>query len=533
MALKKMIAHLTSVMSPLPGQVPNSAGGFAWALGDWKRMERFLILGNEGGTYYSSERALTVQNAQAVLRCVAADGPRAVKLILDISDGGRAPKNDPAIFALALCLKRGDDATKAAVREALPKVCRTGTHLFQLAEAVKGLGGWGPAVQKSISAYYTRTPAEKLAYHAIKYQQRNGWSHRDLLRLCHVRPGDAERGAVFRYMVKGWEGDLPAEAPTDASRQLWAFERAKTAPAPADTVRLIRDFNLPREAVRSEHLQDRQVWDTLLFAGEGMPLIALIRNLGKMTSVGLLDKGNAATREVVRRLSDREVLRKARIHPLAVLVALRTYAGGHGVQGKLAWTPVKEITAALDTAFYESFRLLKPTGKRWMLGLDVSASMTCGAIAGLPGITPNVAAGAMAMVAIRTEPDTTVFGFGSKLLRLDITPDMPLEKVCKVMSGLNFGSTNPGLLFEHAIKEKLPVDMFAVYTDNECNQGRQVGTLLTEYRRKTGLPARLAVVGFTATDFTIGDPSDAGTLSVVGFDTAAPQLMADFARGEL
>lgn len=528
-----MIEHLTSVMNPLPGQVQNSAGGFAWALEDWKRMERFLILGNEGGTYYTSERALTIQNAQAVLRCVAQDGPRAVKAILDVSDGGRAPKNDPAIFALALCLKRGNDATKAAVREALPKVCRTGTHLFQFAEAVKGFGGWGPAVQKSIATYYTRTPAEKLAYHAIKYQQRNGWSHRDLLRLCHVRPADEERGAIFRYMVKGWEGDLPAEAPADARRQLWAFERAKTADTPADTVRLIRDFNLPREAVRSEHLQDKQVWDTLLFAGEGMPLTALIRNLGKMTSVGLLAQGSAATREVVRRLGDREVLRKARIHPLAVLVALRTYAGGHGVAGKLAWAPVKEIVSALDLAFYESFRLIKPTGKRWMLGLDVSGSMTVGAIAGLPGMTPNVAAGAMAMVAVRTEPNTSVYGFGSKLLPLDITPDMPLDKVCKIMSGLNFGSTNPGLLFEHAIKAKIPADMFAVYTDNECNQGSHVGKLLTEYRQKSGLPARLAVVGFTATDFTIGDPNDAGTLSVVGFDTAAPQLMADFARGEV
>ncbi len=533
MALKKLIAHLTSVQSPLPGQIPNSAGGFVWGLGDWKRLERFLILGNEGGTYYSSERTLTIQNAQALLRCLAEDGLRVVRTILDISDGGRAPKNDPAIFALALCQKRGNDATKAAVREALPKICRTGTHLFQFAEAVKGIGGWGPSVQKSIAGYYLRTPAEKLAYHAIKYQSRNGWSHRDLLRLCHIRPPDEERGSVFRYMVKGWDGELPPEAPADARRQLWAFEKAKRAAAPAETVRLIRDFNLPREAILSEHLQDKQVWDTLLFAGEGMPLTALIRNLGKMSSIGLLDKGSNAAREVVRRLSDKEVLRKARIHPLAVLVALRTYDSGHGVAGKLTWKADKEISAALNSAFYECFRMIKPTGKRWMLGLDVSASMTCGAIAGLPGITPNVAAGAMAMVAARTEADTTLFGFGSKLLKLDITGDMPLEQVCKTMSGLNFGSTNPGLLFEHAIKEKIPVDVFAVYTDNECNQGRQVGTLLKEYRQKTGIPARLAVVGFTATDFTIGDPEDSGTLSVVGFDTAAPELMSSFARGEL
>jgi 60 kDa SS-A/Ro ribonucleoprotein len=39
------------------------------------------------------------------------------------------------------------------------------------------------------------------------------------------------------------------------------------------------------------------------------------------------------------------------------------------------------------------------------------------------------------------------------------------------------------------------------------------------------------VVGMTATEFTIADPSDAGMLDVVGFDAAAPAVMADFSRG--
>jgi 60 kDa SS-A/Ro ribonucleoprotein len=43
----------------------------------------------------------------------------------------------------------------------------------------------------------------------------------------------------------------------------------------------------------------------------------------------------------------------------------------------------------------------------------------------------------------------------------------------------------------------------------------------------------LVVVGMTATPFSIGDPDDAGTLAVVGFDTAAPELISCFAAGEL
>lgn len=83
----------TPQAEPIPGsdQIENSAGGFVWAVDNWTRLERFLILGCEGGSYYASERALTIANAQAVLRCIRDDGARAVQQIVEISDAGRAP----------------------------------------------------------------------------------------------------------------------------------------------------------------------------------------------------------------------------------------------------------------------------------------------------------------------------------------------------------------------------------------------------------------------------------------------------------
>lgn len=50
-------------------------------------------------------------------------------------------------------------------------------------------------------------------------------------------------------------------------------------------------------------------------------------------------------------------------------------------------------------------------------------------------------------------------------------------------------------------------------------------------RQSTSIPARLVVVGMTATDFTIADPTDAGMLDVAGFDTAVPNLISGFSRG--
>src|ERR1041385_2619598 len=113
---------------PIPGapQVRNSGGGYSWQVDDWVRFDRFLILGAEGGTYYITERDLVKQNHDAIVRCIKADGVRAVNRIVEISDSGRAPKNDPAIFALALVTAYGTPEAKALAFQQLGKVCRIG-----------------------------------------------------------------------------------------------------------------------------------------------------------------------------------------------------------------------------------------------------------------------------------------------------------------------------------------------------------------------------------------------------------------------
>jgi 60 kDa SS-A/Ro ribonucleoprotein len=161
----------------IPGakQVPNSAGGFVWTLDRWSILDRFLILGSESGTYYAGARQATLANANNVLELVTDEGVKVVERICEISLAGRAAKNDPAIFALALCASLGNDATRAAAMQALPVVCRTGTHLFQFAEACNGLRGWGRGLRRAIGNWYNAKPLEDLEYQAIKYKQREGW----------------------------------------------------------------------------------------------------------------------------------------------------------------------------------------------------------------------------------------------------------------------------------------------------------------------------------------------------------------------
>jgi len=82
--LKNILRRNTPQTEPLAGQVPNSDIGYSWAVDDWTRLSRFLVLGSEGGSFYAGERELTRANATAVERCLLADGPRAVAEKLDL-----------------------------------------------------------------------------------------------------------------------------------------------------------------------------------------------------------------------------------------------------------------------------------------------------------------------------------------------------------------------------------------------------------------------------------------------------------------
>jgi 60 kDa SS-A/Ro ribonucleoprotein len=543
--LNKWISNKKTPQSaPIPGskQVPNSGGGYAFALDAWARLDRFLILGSEGGSYYASERALTLENTQAVEACLRLDGPRAVELIVAVSDQGRAPRNDPALFALALAAKRGDLPTRRAAFAALPRVARIGTHLFHFAEYVKALGGWGRGTMRAFARWYTEMEAGRLALQAVKYQSRDGWSHRDLLRKAHPVARDERRQAIFHWMTRGWESVGETPHPDEVLALIWAFERAKSLRERADVpflVALIREHGLPHECVPTEMKRHPEVWEALL---PDMGLTALLRNLGKMTEVGLLTAFGEAEAMIVSRLESTEALRKARVHPLQILVALTTYAQGHGDKGKLTWTPRRKIVDALDAAFYRSFETVAPTNARTLLALDVSGSMGMGLVAGMPGISPRVGSAAMALLTAAIEPHHELVAFtegkgrsmhqgvGCGISPLAISPRSRLDQVVSSISNLPFGGTDCALPMLWAAEQRMPVDLFCVYTDSETWAGDiHPVQALRDYRQRMGIAARLVVVGMVSNGFSIADPDDGGMLDVVGFDTAAPAVIADFA----
>ena len=420
----KLLTENTQMEKPFdkPEMIQNDAGGYVFAIDDEERLMRFLILGSDSNTYYSTAKKLTLESAEAIKNMIIADCKKCVDIIVNISDSGRAPKNDPAIFALAMCASFGKTAgERNYALAALNKVCRTATHLFQFVETISLMRGWGRSLKKYVSKWYTDKELKDIVYQTVKYRNRNNWSHKDVLRLSHPKSNNFAINSIFADITDKQDITKAIVESTneDETFQLRRYSIAKNMTRNAYTENEICDYivkyNLPMECLPTSMKNNKKVWETLLLSGN-LPLTATIRNLGQMSKCGVLNDYSDGEKKVIETLHNEEYIKKSRIHPLNILTAYYTYRLGHSLRGSNSWEVNSNIDSALEDAFYLAFTNVEPTNMTNMLALDVSGSMSCYPNHNVP-ITSSAISAAFAMFYLRTEKNTHVYGFSDKFVR--------------------------------------------------------------------------------------------------------------------
>ena len=234
--------------------VPNNAGGYSYPITDALRMHRFLILGSEDGSYYQKERHLTLDNIRATKRHIEAAGPEAVQHIVTVSQESRAPRISPALFCLAAAASADNPETRKAALQALPQVAATGSHLEEFTTYVDSMRRWGRSLRGAICTWYTSKDAAQVAFQAVKYRTRSGWSHRDLLRKAHP---EVERGSDLWHIFE-WITQHTVPPERESLRIIHSFLKAQEEQDPARLAELITNDRLPREAVPPAMLQHDQ-----------------------------------------------------------------------------------------------------------------------------------------------------------------------------------------------------------------------------------------------------------------------------------
>ena len=660
-------------------QVLNCSGGYVWKLSAIEHVNRYLVLGGakDMGNYYKQADDVSHECALSVLQMIRSpDASQFVQLcdlLKAVSIGGRAPKQEPVLLSVAAAIVFAKNAQEKKIAFETATACiRIPTHMFMLAGFVRDLSmakptnkgkGWGAGFKRTMAHYYLSHTGRDLAFHMTKYQNREGWTHADMIRMLHINPATlADDGArlMFDYVmmkdarkpktpsdktlatlasqkvtivpnpfkpltkaefveklnaistpqiptsatpaiaattataqkpgsqtvsskVAGFVSALTSVMPSSASAAKPVAAAAK--PVEDDTFvvitgedddeagssqkkkgssqsqlqqvafllkhlhaiheagekkdiplacALIRSGRLVREHVPTTLFGSKEIWMTLL---ETMPLEALLRNLGKLTQIGVAAEKH---REIVVRLTNQSEVLKARIHPIKVLIASKVYTNGCGDSGSLTWTPNAYIGVALTDLFRISYGAVTPTGKRIMLGIDVSGSMGS-SVLGSKVLTCRDASIAMALLYLETETNVSAVAFSNTLTDLlapssrnRLTRGMTLQQALAATNGMNFSSTDCVLPIQHAIKHNILIDAFIILTDNETyapNEHPQ--NALIRYRELTGIQAKLIVLGMTGNCFTIVDPTDRNTLNLAGFDTSTPEIASMFMRGEI
>jgi len=543
----------TPQMQRIPGrtdQVRNNAGGYVFAKDLFTRVEDFLILGTTGGTFYITEDRLTVDNAGWLIQAVQADGARVVRLITAVSTARppRAPKNRAAVFALAMVFACGDPAAVQAAKAAFPRVVRTTDHLsmfFGYAKQLRGKAAGpgtslvtGRALRSALASWFLADEVDSIAWKACKARQRvtpagEAFALRDALRIAHPKADTAERQALLGWLA-GKVADSEARSQVPA---IDIFLSAQAVTTETAAIAIATERKVPWEFLPSGLLASASVWEALV---PHLGMTALLRNLARLTWLGVLGPFAAANESVAARLRSAEALRRGRIHPMDVFLALRVYNSGRSQPGWRAeghsWTPVAEISDALEEAYELSFGHVQPSGKRMLVAVDSSGSMS-GAwgrnqltMGGSPLGTPYEIGCAMAAILKRIEGDNVhVIDVDTRVHASRITARTRLREIGSWRpSG---GGTDLSLPFTHAAHHKLDVDGFALFTDGETWAGRQhASQALAAYRRRCNPGARVAVASMTAAGHSIGEPQDAGVLNIAGMDAALPTVVAGFIR---
>jgi 60 kDa SS-A/Ro ribonucleoprotein len=551
-------------MAPIPGREEemdkNPAGGYSFSITDMSRLRRFLILGVEGNTFYQSQRELVKQNAESAERAIK-ENPRAVvDEVVSVLTEGRSFRPDASLFVLAMVaaynVNKPEDKVAADARSyalsKLPEVANTPYQLYVFANYVQSMRGWGRSLRNAFSRWYEQSPLDRLAMHAWKYKQREGFSHRDLLRLSHPSTKDELRNGIYQYMadksdlskgLSALDGDVPS--PLDqiaAAEELLKLQGNDKATIKRATD-LITKYRLTHEAVPGHLKNEKAVWEAL---AQDMPVIAMVRNLAKMTSVGYIDKLSKGAQKVIEALENENAIRRSKAHPMQFLIAAKQYEQGRGDKGGLTWNPNRGVIDALDTAFHLSFGNVEKTGKRFIIAGDDSGSMSGygwmsrGSLAG--GMSPAEAAAAMMMVNYRVEPNTVMIGYSDDIREIPASKRMTLNSLLKHFG--RGGGTNTALPAHYALENKLDVDVIVSYTDNctwaggfygwgRSARSGHVTEVLDRLQDRLGHEVKWVNCAMEANSSSDVDPNKTNMLELVGLDANTPRIIGEFASGRL
>jgi 60 kDa SS-A/Ro ribonucleoprotein len=507
-------------------------------------LKRFLFLGVTNGTYYIKKENLIEQHIDCIMSYINNKSQHLELLEIVKEYINKAFKKDYILFILArCCIEQQYPELRNNAYVLVNEICQIPTHLFLFIDFYELLSkkhynstGWNKMHKKFIKKWYLSKDPNKLLYLITKYKNRNNWTHKDVLKLSHIKTPNTLYDTIFKYITTDYSKFLikisnnqeieNLENLENIKEYIKDYETIKNSNESQEIVELINKQSFVREHIDNSMLNNIEVWNAL---SKKIPFTAMLRNINKLTQIGLFEKYPDTLIILLEKLNSKEAIIKSKVHPLQILISLQTYSSGKGLKGSLTWTPNKDLCNSLNNAFLLAFDNVQKTGKRYMVALDCSGSMSSNSVCGIECLNARELSCAFSMILKNIEPNCEINGFSEKFIPLNISPLISLETNIKTISNLPFNNTDCSIPMMNAISHDKKFDVFIIITDNEtnCNEINPCDAL-KQYREFSDINAKLVVVAMSANKFSIADPNDPYMLDVCGFSPETFDAIQEF-----
>jgi 60 kDa SS-A/Ro ribonucleoprotein len=435
-----------------PTNTFNDAGGTAYQLSDEHALAQYAVTGALGGTFYACAETQLAKT----LELAAKVSPRFLAQVAVYAREKGLMKDMPALL-LAILSTRDIELTKAV----FSRVCDDAKMVKNFVQIIRsgqvGRKSLGSALKRQVQTFLESRTSEQL----FKAVVGSDPSLADVIRMVHPKPKNKARGNFYRYLIgkeltKAQFKTLPEE--------VQAYENFKTDPTgPVPEVPFMLLTNLKLNTAQYREVAENMSWS------------ALRQNLNALSKHGVF-KDKKAVKAAVEKLSDAELVRKAKAFPFQLFSAY---------QATLANTEVpREIANALQDAMDASLANIPEVDGEMVVAVDNSGSMSAAATGSRGSATSTVscldAAALMGSALLRRNPNQVeLMAFNTAVYRGNFNGrDSVLTNANKLRQLPGGGTDCSCVLKDLNAKNAKGISTVIILSDNESwvdSQGQGVG----------------------------------------------------------
>lgn len=502
MSNKKLFksASVSKKVAPVTNTV-NHAGGVAYTLTDKAALAQLAMTGCFNSTFYVSEKE---QLTKVLQLCNKVPVEYVAKLAVFARQNGLM-KDMPAVLAAFVASKNTQLLSRIfPLIVDSPKMLRNFVQIIR--SGVTGRKSLGTRPKKLIENYLNSLTDEQL----FKADIGNDPSLQDILKLAHPAPGNANRAALYGYLL---DRQHNVELLPQLVREYETFKKAPSGNVP----------NVPFQMLTSLNLSDAQ-WKSI---AQNMTWNQLRMNLNTLARHNVL-KDSKLVDILASKLSNRELVEKAGVFPYQLFTAFLN------VNGEV---PVSLSVALQQAAEYSLNNIPKVNGKVYVL-VDVSGSMGS-PVTGYNGSATTKmrcidVASLVASSFMRRNPgNVEVIPFDTRIHQAKLNPMDSMMTNARHLANYGGGGTNCALALDYLNKNKKQGDLVLMVSDNESwalNRNYASGTgMANEWLvfKKNNPQAKLVLLDITPNTSTQVQSSK-DVLNLGGFSDTCFDVISKF-----